>query len=313
MKVWSVIIPHINDTPHIWFTVHNMIEELRHEFWNQAEIIVIDNGSKPEPLRLLRRMMGDRNIKGFAHKLVVVNKQLHSKPALNIGAWMARGKYLAFFDSHCLCSRKFFEESKKFMDANPNVAILHSPISWYGYNPKEKGYQYKLHLDDRFWGGWRNHKVRNRPYPVAASGNTGMIVRKDFYLKVKGFPSMLRYYGGGEPYLDLLAWMFGYEAYLHPDLHCYHFAMCRARDYKRDSGIFFRNICLAAFICGGEKYSKPLLNQHVQRHPHLEKRYRELYAEALKFGSLRRRFVEENAKYTLDEALQLFKDRKIFH
>lgn len=309
----SLSIEEINEPTQLWFTIHNMIEELRHSYWKNAEIIVVDNGSKPEELRLIKRMMNDRNIKNFGHKLICVPKQLHSKPAINIGAWKAKGEYLTFFDCHCLCSRHFFERTAEFLDRNPDVAILHSPISWYGWNPREKGYQYKLHLEDRFWGGWRNKKVSHIPYPIATTGVIGMTVRRKFFMEVKGYPSMLRHYGGGEPYLDFIAWMFGHKVYLHPDLHTYHFALCRGRDYHRDSGTFFRNIVLCAYICSGEEYPQILLKKAIEKCPRLEKNYRKLYAEALKYGRLRRQFVVKNAKMTLNQILEKFKRENIFH
>ena len=127
------------------------------------------------------------------------------------------------------------------------------------------------------------------------------------------FPSMLRHYGGGEPYLDFMAWMFGYKVYLHPHLHCYHFALCRGRDYHRDSGTFFRNIILASYICSGEEYPRILLKQAIEKHPHLKKNYLRLYGEALKYGRFRRQFVAKNAKYSLNQILDKFKKEGIFH
>ena len=323
---WSIIIPHCNDYPHIWFTVQTMLEMLRHSFFMNAEIIVVENGSSGEDLRLVRRLMGatDNNDKPrktplpgppkmFARKYIEIPHQLHSKPAINLGAWASEGEYLAFFDSHSGCSRDFFEVATKFMDDNPNVAILHSPIVWSGFHPYRRGRQYKLHLKDRFWGGWRAEKLSDEPYPVAASGNTGMVMRRDAFMRMKGFPSMLRQYGGGEPYIDLLAWMFGYEVYSHPDLLTYHFSLCRSRRYDRNWMTFFRNVCLAAYICGGEKYSKPLLDRAVESQPKRRLKYKLLYLEALKYGKIRRGYVEKNAEYTLDGVFKLFDEREIFY
>ena len=324
---WSVISPHINDYPHLWFCTHANLEHIRHDYKpGEFEFIVVDNGSRDEVLRLVRRLMGTRNRLGkeqpipglpkkYPRKFIEIPHQLHSKPAMNIAAYLAEGEYLAFFDSHAFGDRDFFKTAADFLDDNPNVAVLHSPISWSGWHtsPNVRGHQYKLKLEDRFWGAWRAHRKSENPYPIGASGNTGMVIRRDAYYHMKGFPSMLRQYGGGEPYIDILTWMFGYEVYVHPQMHCYHFALARSRDYARSWMTFFRNVCLSAYICGGEKYSKPLLNNALEDHPDRKIKYIMLYNEALKFGRLRRKFVKENAKYTLDEVQELWKEQNIFH
>jgi len=325
---WSIITPIINDQPHIWFATHANLEHIRHDYPpEEYEFIVVDNGSREENLRLLRRLMGthDRNgipvkvpkglPKHHQRKLIEIPHQLHSKPAMNVGAYKAEGEYLAFFDSHAFGDRCFFKTAADFLDNHPEVAILHTPISWSGFwtSPKVRGHQYKLKLDNNFWGVWRAARLSEEPYPIGASGWAGVVVRKDDYMEMKGFPSMLRQYGGGEPYMDLLAWMFGKEVWLHPQLHCYHFSLCRSRDYPRSSSTFFRNVILVSYVCGGEKYSKPLLEKALEEHPNMKVRYHMLYREALKYGKLRRRFVEKNAKYTLDEVIEIFKERNIFH
>jgi len=330
---WSIIIPHINDYPEVFFTVFDKVERLRDDYYMDFEVIVVENGSRQPDLRLVRRLMGAYDKNGnpvsekseyywgpprrFPHRLIEIPHQLHSKPAINVGAYKAKGKYLGIFDSHTLINRGFFKKAEQVFDDHPECAIVHCPISWSCWNPHRRAYQYRLQLDGKFWATFNATKLRDEPYPIAAMGNCAMAIRRDAFLHMRGFPPMLRQYGGGEPYIDLLAWMFGYEVYLHPDMHVYHYSLTPTRGYDRNWMTFFRNVCLSGYIIDGEKRARMLLEQNLEKdvkeHPDWRPIYIQLFEEALNFGRMRRRYVEKNAIYTLDEVLKKFEREKIFY
>lgn len=347
---WSVIIPHSMDYPHVWFSVQDKFLRLDDYPINDYEVIIVENGSTGEHLRLVRLLGGKkgdnpdewnseenswmaprrRNLTYIEPKQVLHHTredsptQLHSKPACNMGAWRARGELLVFCDSHVLLNDNWFEMAEKYMDEHSECTILHSSLSWHNRHPVDgrRGYQYNLTFNKsggRIWGNWSALKASDKPYMVAASGWASVVVRRDAYInKYKGFPSMLRSYGGGEPYMDILAWMMGDEVHVHPDMHTVHFSLTRSRGYHQGGPIIMmRNIALISYILGGEEWSHQVLDRALgkdkAKHPDWAKKYEEAYAQAVSWGRMRRSYVEKHAKYTLEEVLDLFKRRGVIH
>ena len=127
---------------------------------------------------------------------------------------------------------------------------------------------------------------------------------------------MLRGYGGGEPYIDILAWMMGDEVYLHPDMYSAHFALTRSRGYDQGGPIVMaRNYILAWYILGGLKWANLIrdnaVNKNRERHPDWTPKFYEAFNEAVRWGRFRRKQVEETADYTLEELLRKFKNDNI--
>jgi len=346
---FSIVIPYSQDYPHVWFTLQDKYLRLMENYdSSEYEVIIVENGSSGENLRLVRRMCGkqgdnpdewyDRQSSwGSPRRLnlryVEIKKalyptrpesptQLHSKPAINVGAWKAKGKYLVFADSHTLFNNDWFTLAEKHMEENESCTILHTSLSWHCRDYQRRGYQYNLTFKDgckNFWGNWSSHKVDDKPYPIAASGWAGVVARRKVFIdRYKGFPSMLRSYGAGEPYMDILAWMMGDEVHLHPDMHTVHFSLARSRGYHQGGAIIMnRNKMLAAYIIGGDEWAlwcrDNAIAEEEKRHRDWTQKFMENYILVKKWGRFRRRMVEEEAVYTLEETLRLFKDRKIYH
>jgi hypothetical protein len=347
---FSVVIPHSQDYPHVWFSAQDKFLRLDEYDINDYEVIIVENGSVGEHLRLVRRLGGKkgdnpkewhsrgdswmapkrRNLRYIEVEKVLYHTresrptQLHSKPACNMGAWKAKGKYLVFCDSHVLFNDKWFHMADAYLEDHPEVTVLHTSLSWHNRFPVtgRRGYQYKLTFDQNggdIWGVWNSHKVSDEPYPIAASGWGACVVRRDAYVnKYRGFPSMLRSYGAGEPYMDILAWMMGDEVHLHPDMHTVHFNLCRSRGYYQGGAIIMnRNKMLVTYILGGDKWLdaayEKVTSGAKNKHPDWIPKYKENYNLAKKWGKFRRRHIEKNAVYTLEEALEMFDDKDIFH
>ena len=339
--IFSVIIPYSQDYPQVWFTVQDKYLRLTDNYTHdEYEVILVNNGSTGDHLKLARRMIGrdedDPNVftdhlsrTPSIHrrnlKYIEIPHQLHPKPAINLGAWKAEGKYHVHCDSHTLLNNNFFPLAEEFMDNNESCTVLHSGVSWNVRDARVRAYQYKLGITEEgrgtgnILGTWSTQKISDTPYRIAASGTCALVTRGETYKnRYRGYPSALRGYGGGEPYLDILAWMMGDEVYVHPDMFTSHFACTRSRGYHQGGPfVLARNNMLSWYILGGDKWAEVLLkdtlDRNAQRHPDWAPKFYEMYYEALKLGGFRRRWVEEHAVYTVDEVLKIFKTQGIYH
>ena len=339
--IFSIIIPYSQDYPAIWFTLQDKWLRLSENYdWQDYEIIIVNNGSTGDNLELARRMVGldmtdpskysdgrtkTRNKSRRNLTYIEIKDQLHAKAAINIGAWKAKGKYHVHCDSHVLFNNDWLTLAEDFMDNNESCGILHSSVTWNYRVTDVRAYQYFLGVDEygnrnkfNILGGWSTKKQADKPYRIAASGTCGLVTRGDRYRDLyKGYPSQLRGYSGGEPYLELLTWMMGDEVYVHPDMITTHFACTRSRGYHQGGPyILARNNMLSWYILGGEKWCDVILDDILEKNktrPNREKLFREMREEAVRMGRFRRKYVEENCVYTLEEVFQLFKSQEIIH
>jgi len=276
------------------------------------EIIITDNGSKLEVKEKVIKFFNDRRVwSPYNHR--VVHEPIQGVDRVRMrGITEAKGKYIVFLDSHVLVNRGFFKTAITYMQKHPEVGLLHSGLSWNGYNKRCRGTAYRFKLDTVFWGSWTMaNRELTEPWLVGASGLAAFIVRRKEFFEIGGLNPHTRKYGGGEVYLDLKYWMFGYKVVFHPDLHIVHSG--HRRDYEWNNDAFWLNKAIFAYVLGGEEYLQKKLKHSVEKHPKYEAGFRELCDKARELGEAEHQWVREHAKYSLSEVLTFFKSNNIFH
>ena len=78
-----------------------------------------------------------------------------------------------------------------------------------------------------------------------------------------------------------------------------------------------RNKTLVTYILGGEPWAKwcrdNAIAEEEKRHRDWTIKFMENYELAKKWGRFRRKWVEENARFTIEETLSLFKEKGVYH
>ena len=310
---FSVCIPHLNDYLALWFTVHSVQLDAAEDYGpDDFEIVVCDNNSRPEIKKKVDKLFADRVLWGKWRHRVVTWETQGVDQARTCAADNAESELLFFLDSHVLVNRGYFKTAVDYMKAHPEVGILHAGLSWNGYNKQVRGTAYKLKLDTDFWGDWVSHNTQaTEPWQCGSSGLAAFAVRKHELQQVGGFNPHFLKYGGGEVYIDLKYWMFGYQVVVHPRLHAVHSG--HHRDYQWDNGTLWVNFGICAYVIGGEEYLQKKLRASIEKEPHMRERFEHLAEIARARGEEERMWLLSNAEFTLPQVLEKFQAENIYY
>jgi hypothetical protein len=137
-------------------------------------------------------------------------------------------------------------------------------------------------------------------------------MRKDHFYQVGGYHPGQAGYGGDETYLDLKFAMFGFRNYTDPWAYYLHCSQ-RHMNYVWVAQDLVRNNFISAYTLGGMPWvEKVYASQLVSAHSS-EDELKSAREDALLAGRADREWIEANAKYTIDEVLAGFKERKVPH
>lgn len=240
----SVVIPARNEFPQIVFTVHSILNawETSGEDPQDIEIIIVDNcstdsdpekpGVKGTSTYLMPRGMYSNRVLRVLYAPLAGNHAVR-----NLGAQMARGKYVFFSDAHMTYAPGYF---RHMLDTVQRLGgIVHSPIGWHGAYPLKPGrglgYQYSIKLGEEIKGTWNNQLVdKDEAFYIPALGHCSLIVNREEFLNFRGYPTVHRCYGGGEFYVNMKWWMFGSTVAVEPKAYAWHLASGRGYSYNHD-------------------------------------------------------------------------------
>lgn len=259
----SVIIPAAQEHPQCAFTVQAIYCELRDKC--DFEIIVIDNYCDELQAQFdkkgLIRDNGYEYLSSLANnhrpwlKLLAYDKKLSHWQSKNIGVEASNGEFLWFVDAHCIPSQGSLIDMFNYYKQN-HVALngtLHLPLA---YMLEKPGLEliYKL-VTDMEHGvvhySFTRYKDAPEPYPVPAMSTCGMMMSRNIYDKLGGWPTELGIYGGGENFINFTLAILGMTKNIFPTRPLYHYASGRGYHWVYDD--FHRNRCIATYMFGGEQ------------------------------------------------------------
>ena len=217
----SICIPSRAHIIGLWATIcacEQGLKGIEHEF------IVYANGKvEDEPHHLLQA-----NSQG-AVKMLYAETPVPPPIARNRCAEVATGGYLVFFDDHCLPDPDWFH---KLLELDKD--IVHSSYSTHvGYHR----YYHFIHLGDPnpLKGDYSRAPLSQEPYQCASAPHGGFGVKRAVWDALGGYGDFWQGFGGEEAYFDMLAAKKGFEVWMHPQMHFYHFS-CRAETRGYDKG-----------------------------------------------------------------------------
>ena len=113
----TVIIPVFNSSR----TIIRCLESVINQTYSDIEIIVIDDGSTDDSIRLLRSYINDKNCKNIT---ILCQKNSGPSAARNNGITHAKGEYIAFLDSDDEWYPQKIEKQMNIFRANSNLVLL---------------------------------------------------------------------------------------------------------------------------------------------------------------------------------------------
>lgn len=294
----------------LWATIHSCEMALLDAGFDYNYVIVV-NGEEKLPADMLN-CFGKMDPSGKIRQIIVHPKPLSPPSARQMGTIFADGKYLFFFDNHCLVAPDYFKRAITQMEEK-KIEMLHSSMRFCAEDGVS--YDYVLALEKNFWSNTLNTTPQHRtePFRIAMSGHGGFVVRRDTWKEVGGYWDGFAGYAGEESYFDLKMWLLGKEVWIDPLLIHYHF--CGERTYKRHwTDDFYRNLLAVANIIGGEQWMHKVYESFLGwGRSNGNKNMFELMVQASDRSHAHMQEIKAKRVRTLEQTLDYFKAQNISH
>jgi glycosyltransferase involved in cell wall biosynthesis len=290
----SIVIPSRNEWQNLIWTVQG----LQLEFDQDYEIVAVLNQCEPEEAEKLKRFWPAQTGR---LKVIQYDERPSCWQARNEGAKEAIGDYILFLDSHVIAKHGHFRRGVEYHRGWRG--ILHFGVNYWLDHPNRTLYQYTWQ-PWKFWGSYSRRLPEPPDYRILMSGSAAVLIDRDVFWELGGFHPALGIYGGGEPYLDLKTWMWGYEVRCNPAFQFYHLAERRGYSWNNDD--LWQNFMVAAYALGGEQALEPLYQHYIKRCKGVERyleRLEELKAESIYLAEDDWRCTQAKAKRSLDEVI----------
>jgi glycosyltransferase involved in cell wall biosynthesis len=298
----SVIIAARNEIPHLWYTLHSIQQQVAvlNGQCGGVEVLVVDDGSTDGTQKFLQMPAIQQIARAIRTEGVFAPRARH------LGAMEARGRWLLFLDAHVLLGPDFLRTviARFAAEGAPGAeaaGAVHFPVAWNWRGLDDFRDHYELTLDTNFWG--QNKRAGfTQLTEIAVSGHAALLVRRDRFFQVGGYAAPFRGYGGEENYLNLKLARFGYRNYSLPDVYFLHCSQRLSDPWTTPA--LFRNDVLTAYIIGGERWARPLRENHWLPAGTTPEERDQLYEEALRDGEEERALLDRTAPLTLEEVLE---------
>jgi len=121
----SIIIVNFNDKRHLYRCLSSILKSEYPSF----EIIVVDNGSTDGSVELVKKLFGNNP----RIKLIQNERNLGPAAGRNIGAEVAKGRYLAFLDNDTEVNPKWLKEAVKVMESDLTIGAAQCKLLLMGH------------------------------------------------------------------------------------------------------------------------------------------------------------------------------------
>jgi len=271
----SVIIPFVNEFPQVLFTIQSIAQELIHRV--DFEIIAVDNMCKeltdqfqkrvdqvkekdPQAAKELENNLrkGTDSVKACSKYnpwLTYLNydKKLSHWQAKNLGVKHSTGNILWFCDSHCVISRdSLYSMFLSYCDYYDDYhGSLHLPLTYKILESRRLIYKLVFNWDTaEIHYSFTGYRESDTPYEVPCMSTCGMMLGREIYNDIGGWPSELGIYGGGENYINFTLAVTGYKKHIFPGGPLFHHGDSRGYHWYYDDHV--RNKMIAMYCYGGK-------------------------------------------------------------
>jgi len=187
--------------------------------------------------------------------------------AKNLGVQNSEGRFLMFIDAHCMIRRDsiikmftYYQEHHEELNGT-----IHLPLSYHIIEARKL--IYKLAVDPP--KGWYHYSFTGyrdaeEPYEVPCMSTCGMMMSRELYDFVGGWPTELGIYGGGENFMNFTLSVLGKHKYIMPGKQLCHHGSGRGYHWNYDNHM--RNRMIAVYMFGGTDIAR-LFTQHAKGRP----------------------------------------------
>lgn len=297
----SIIIPFVGEYPQVLFTIQAVAQQFIDK--TDFEIIAVDNFIPNHP-----RISASENKSGPAIactqrgnswlKYIQYQSDLSHWQAKWYGVMKSSGNHLMFLDSHVIPSRNALYG---MFDMYRNLdyqysGTMHLPVTY-----KILEYHrniYKLLVEHECFYDYRFTLLptdKHEPFEVPCMSTCGMIISRELYMKIGGWPKTLTTYSGGEHFMNFTLAVTNYSKYIYPYGTLYHHGAPRDYSYEYD-GLAYNRL-LSHYLFGG----KSLLDRLKKVTKGNPNAIEQLAKKALKDGMAQRQHIKKSQTMLIEE------------
>ena len=308
----SIIVPFVNEYPQIIFTLQAIAQVLlgRVDF----EVIAIDNYAPevgemakkdPNQPSIYERDKGGDVVHGSQRAsqwltCLKYDKKLSHWNAKRVGVEHSTGDILLFIDGHCIPSRDSLYYMFKWYCNNIDRinGSLHLPLTYKILESRRLIYKLvwtpersELHYS------FTPYRDSPEPYEVPCMSTCGMMISRDIYDRLGGWPAELGIYGGGENFMNFTLSVMGMKKWIFPGFSLHHHGEGRKYHWYFDDHV--RNKIIAAYIYGGKAYTQKYV-EHSKGNPSV---LQKIYIDVISKCEGQRNLIKSRQKMTIHEWL----------
>lgn len=251
----SIIIPFVGEHPQVQFTIQTIAQQFidRCDF----EILAVDNYIEGD------KRISSKNDSGPAieacqrgHewlRYVKFTDALSHWQAKRYGVLKSTGDVFLFVDAHVVPSRdalynmyQTYLKPEYIQTGSMHIPVTYKILEW-------RRLIYKMLVEHDCFYDYRFTPMRYQgddPFEVPCMSACGVMMSKEIYHDIGGWPGSLTIYGGGENFLNYTLAVIGKKKWIFPNGTLYHHGSNRDYHYEYDGFVY--NRLLAHYLFGGK-------------------------------------------------------------
>lgn len=236
-------------------------------------------------------------------KYVKYEDRLSHWQAKRVGVENSEGDILLFMDAHCIpngIEEMFYEYTKlpkrTGLDYDYKFkGTLHMPLTYKILEWRKLIYKMKIEQDYFFHYSFTGFREDRDSYEVPCMSTCGMMISREIYDAVGGWPTGLGIYGGGENFMNYTLSVCGYKKFIYPNATLFHHG--EKRDYHWIYDDHVKNRMIAHYLFGGISLLKNFVSISKGRPVVLDR----LAAEAIDEHREQREKIKSIQRYSIYE------------
>lgn len=309
----SIICPFVGEYPQILFTLQSINQALRDGGFDY-EVCAVNNWCDEVAQQVINGKprvedKGAEAVKACAGRGNKWLRYLHYKDRLshwqakNFGVQNSTGDYLWFVDGHCVAGTSIVR-MLNFYEKNYNElnGTIHLPLTYKILEAHRLIYKlvwvpetHELHYS------FTTFRESSTPYEVPCMSTCGMLMSREIYNKLGGWPTELGIYGGGENFINYALATMGMKKWIYPDEPLYHHGDKRGYNWNYDDHL--RNRFIAYFVACGRAFVEKAMEGSKGR-PQTK---RNILDDVITKCSTHEKVVAQQRKFSIYDWLQLWK------
>lgn len=260
MDKLSVVVPFCNEYPQVLFTIQSIAQELKGRV--DFEIIAVNNYCDEV------KAQGREEDKGYEAllasqkgnpwlKVLHYNEKLSHWQSKNMAVSESTGNILWFCDAHCMVSRdslfnmyEYYRVHYEELKGTLHLPLTYKVLEWHKLIYKLVVDIEKAEIAYSFTG----YRPLDSPYRMPCMSTCGMMMTRELFDYIGGWPTELGIYGGGEHYINFTLAVLGKQVNIFPGDPLFHHGEKRGYHWNGDD--YTRNRTIANYMFGGKKLAE---------------------------------------------------------